>query len=141
LVLESAPGIGMGTSSRNSEVIHAGIYYTPGSLKARLCVQGRHMLYAYVRDRGVPYRNCGKLIVATSTSQLAQLDAIRSKAMANGVADLALLTRSEALALEPALDCVAALHSPSTGIVDSHALMPCKGTWKTRAGWWCCTRR
>ncbi len=123
LVLEAAPAIGTGTSSRNSEVIHAGIYYPAGSLKARLCVQGREMLYAYCAARGVPYRRCGKLIVATRPEQQAQLHAIAAHAAANGVADLQWLDRDAARALEPALECVAALHSPSTGIVDSHALM------------------
>lgn len=123
LVLEAANAIGTETSSRNSEVIHAGIYYPQGSLKARLCVQGKTMLYDYCAERGVPYRRCGKLIVATAPGQLAQLDGIRQRAAANGVDDLRWLTREEARALEPALECVAALLSPSTGIVDSHALM------------------
>jgi L-2-hydroxyglutarate oxidase LhgO len=123
LLLESGQGIGTGTSSRNSEVIHAGIYYPEGSLKAKLCVRGRELLYAYCDSRGVGYRRCGKLIVATSQQQLGQLEDIRQKAAANGVTDLQLLSRAQALALEPALDCVAALLSPSTGIIDSHALM------------------
>jgi L-2-hydroxyglutarate oxidase LhgO len=123
MVLEAASAIGTGTSSRNSEVIHAGIYYSQGSLKARLCVQGRQMLYDYCEARGIAYRRCGKLIVATSQAQLAQLQAIIDKAAANGVHDLVLLSREEARALEPQLECVAAIHSPSTGIVDSHALM------------------
>ena len=123
MVLEAADAIGTQTSSRNSEVIHAGIYYPQGSLKARLCVQGRQMLYAYCEARGIGHRRCGKLIVATSEAQQAQLQAIQAKAAANGVHDLVLFTREQAVALEPALHCVAALHSPSTGIVDSHALM------------------
>ena len=123
LVLEAADGIGTGTSSRNSEVIHAGIYYPQGSLKARLCVEGKALLYSYCDQRGVGYSRCGKLIVATQASQLGQLQAIIEKAAANGVRDLRLLTREEARALEPQLECVAAIHSPSTGIVDSHALM------------------
>lgn len=123
LVLEAGGAIGTGISSRNSEVIHAGLYYPTGSLKAQLCVSGRDMLYAYCQDRGVPYRRCGKLIVATSPLQLASLDAICAQARANGVHDLRRLTRAEARALEPALECVAAVLSPSTGIVDSHALM------------------
>jgi L-2-hydroxyglutarate oxidase LhgO len=122
-VLESANAIGTGTSSRSSEVIHAGIYYPQGSLKARLCVQGKALMYAYAAERGIPHRRCGKLIVATQPEQVAQLQAIRLKAAANGVNDLVLLTREEARALEPQLECVAALHSPSTGIVDSHAFM------------------
>ena len=123
MVLEAADAIGTQTSSRNSEVIHAGIYYPQGSLKARLCVQGRQMLYAYCEARGIGHRRCGKLIVATHEAQQAQLQAIQAKAAANGVTDLVLLTREQAVAMEPALHCVAALHSPSTGIVDSHALM------------------
>ncbi|MBC7435288.1 MAG: NAD(P)/FAD-dependent oxidoreductase [Bdellovibrionales bacterium] len=123
MVLEAADGIGTGTSSRNSEVIHAGIYYTQGSLKARLCVAGKQLLYAYCEERGVGYSRCGKLIVATSQAQVAQLEGIRQKAAANGVHDLVLLTREQAVAMEPQLQCVAALHSPGTGIVDSHALM------------------
>ncbi|GER10410.1 NAD(P)/FAD-dependent oxidoreductase [Variovorax boronicumulans] len=123
LVLESEGAIGTGTSSRNSEVIHAGIYYPQGSLKATLCVEGRDALYSYAQARGVPHSRCGKLIVATSAEQVGQLDAIRAKAAANGVADLVLLTAQQANAMEPQLHCVAALHSPNTGIVDSHALM------------------
>ncbi|MFZ2386740.1 MAG: NAD(P)/FAD-dependent oxidoreductase, partial [Polaromonas sp.] len=123
MVLESADAIGTGTSSRNSEVIHAGIYYPQGSLKARLCVQGKSLLYAYCAERGIGHSRCGKLMVATSDAQVAQLQGIINKAAANGVHDLVLLTREQARALEPQLECVAAVHSPSTGIVDSHALM------------------
>ena len=123
MVLEAAASIGTGTSSRNSEVIHAGIYYPAGSLKARLCVQGKAMLYAYCAERGIGHRRCGKLIVATSVAQVAQLEGIVAKAAANGVPDLTLLTRDQARALEPALECVAAVQSPSTGIVDSHGFM------------------
>jgi L-2-hydroxyglutarate oxidase LhgO len=123
LVLECEAAIGTGTSSRNSEVIHAGLYYPAGSLKARLCVRGRELLYAYCADRGVPHRRCGKLIVATSASQLEALPALLAKGCANGVHDLALWTAQQASALEPALRCLGAVHSPSTGIVDSHALM------------------
>ena len=123
MVLEAASAIGTGSSSRNSEVIHAGIYYPQGSLKASLCVRGMQMLYDYCAARGVAYRRCGKLIVATSQAQLVQLQAIIDKAAANGVHDLLLLSRDEARALEPQLECVAAIRSPSTGIVDSHALM------------------
>jgi L-2-hydroxyglutarate oxidase LhgO len=123
VVLEQAEAIGTGTSSRNSEVIHAGLYYAPGSLKARLCVAGKHALYAYCRERGIAHRNCGKLIVATSDAQMAELERIRAQAAANGVTDLRMLDRGEAQRMEPALECVAALHSPSTGIVDSHGLM------------------
>lgn len=123
IVLESEGAIGTGTSSRNSEVIHAGIYYAQGSLKARLCVEGKQRLYAYAQERGLPHRRCGKLIVATTAAQVGQLGAIAAKARANGVDDLLPLTRAQAQALEPQLECDAALHSPSTGIIDSHALM------------------
>ena len=123
LVLEAADAIGTGASSRNSEVIHGGLYYPAGSLKARLCVAGRALLYAYCAERGVPHRRCGKLLVATSAAQVPGLQAIQARAKANGVQDLQWLSRDEARALEPALECMAALHSPSTGIVDSHALL------------------
>jgi L-2-hydroxyglutarate oxidase LhgO len=123
LVLEAADAIGTGTSSRNSEVIHAGIYYPQGSLKAQLCVEGRAMLYDYCEERNLGFKRCGKLIVATNESQVVQLQGIIAKAAANGVHDLVLLTREQARELEPQLECVAAVHSPSTGIVDSHALM------------------
>jgi L-2-hydroxyglutarate oxidase LhgO len=123
VVLEAEGAIGTGTSSRNSEVIHAGIYYPQGSLKARLCVEGKQALYEYAAERGLPHKRCGKLIVATSPEQVAQLETIRAKAAANGVGDLVPLSAEQAVAMEPQLQCVAALHSPSTGIVDSHALM------------------
>jgi L-2-hydroxyglutarate oxidase LhgO len=123
LVLEAANAIGTGTSSRNSEVIHAGIYYPAGSLKAQLCVQGRAMLYDYCAERGIGHKRCGKLIVATNEAQVTQLQGIIAKAAANGVNDLVMITREEARILEPQLECVAAVHSPSTGIIDSHALM------------------
>lgn len=123
MVLEAADAIGTGTSSRNSEVIHAGIYYPQASLKARLCVEGKDLLYRYCAERGIGHSRCGKLIVATHASQVAQLQSIIDKAAANGVHDLKLLTREQAQALEPNLECVAAVSSPSTGIVDSHGLM------------------
>lgn len=123
IVLDAAEGIGTETSSRNSEVIHAGIYYPAGSLQARTCVAGKWMLYDYCRERGIPHRNCGKLIVATNDEEAGRLEGIRARAAANGVDDLRLLTRAEAEAMEPALVSTAALHSPSTGIVDSHAFM------------------
>ena len=123
LVLEAAETFGTQTSARNSEVIHAGIYYPPGSLKARLCVPGRDLLYAYCAERGIAHRRCGKLIVAANAAQVAELRAIEARALANGVADLQWLSRDAALALEPQLDCQAALRSPSTGIIDSHGLM------------------
>ena len=123
LVLEAADAIGTGTSSRNSEVIHAGIYYPQGSWKAKLCVKGRQQLYAYAAERGIAHRRCGKLIVATHADQMPALEAILQKAHANGVTDVVRLRASQAQAMEPALSCVAALHSPSTGIVDSHGFM------------------
>ena len=123
VVLERESAIGTGTSSRNSEVIHAGIYYPPGSLKARLCVAGRFALYSYLADRGIAHRRCGKLIVAADEDQVAGLEKLKDQASANGVGDLRMLAAREARALEPALSCVAAIESPSTGIVDSHGLM------------------
>lgn len=123
LLLEAEDAIGTGTSARNSEVIHAGLYYAAGSLKARLCVRGRDMLYAYCAERHVPYHRCGKLVVAADTSQLPALQDTIVKARTNGVTDLQWLSRAEAQALEPALACEAAVLSPSTGIVDSHGLM------------------
>lgn len=123
VVLEAEAAIGTGTSSRNSEVIHAGIYYPQGSLKARLCVAGRDAMYAFCDSHGVPYRRCGKLIVATDESQLAGLDALQAHALANGVDDLQRLNGDAVKVLEPQLNAVAGLLSPSTGIVDSHALM------------------
>jgi L-2-hydroxyglutarate oxidase LhgO len=123
VVLEAAEGIGTVTSSRNSEVIHAGIYYRAGSLMARMCVAGKHALYTYCADHGIPHRNCGKLIVATTPKETEKLQSIRAQAEANGVRDMQTLTGAAARALEPALNCDAALLSPSTGIIDSHAYM------------------
>src|SRR5580658_5382761 len=123
IVLEAAEGIGTVTSSRNSEVIHAGIYYPAGSLMARMCVAGKRALYAYCADHGIPHRNCGKLIVATTPKESLRLQSIRAHAEANGVNDLQTLNGDAARALEPALNCDAALLSPSTGIIDSHAFM------------------
>lgn len=123
LVVEENEAIGMGISSRNSEVIHAGLYYTPGSLKAKFCVQGKQMLYQYCAEKGIEHRRLGKLLVATEESQLAKLAKIKATAEANGVLDLRYLSAQEAQAMEPALHCVQALFSPSTGIVDSHGLM------------------
>jgi L-2-hydroxyglutarate oxidase LhgO len=123
VVLEAADAIGMETSSRNSEVIHAGIYYPAGSLKARFCVEGKHFLYAYCAERGIPHRRCGKMIVATRPGQDAYLDKLRAQAIANGVDDLRLVDGAAARAIEPELACDAALLSPSTGIIDSHSLM------------------
>jgi L-2-hydroxyglutarate oxidase LhgO len=123
IVLEAAEGIGTETSSRNSEVIHAGIYYRAGSLMAEMCVSGKQLLYAYCRDHGIPHRNCGKLIVATTPKETEKLQSIRAHAEANGVLDMQPLAGEAARALEPALNCDAALLSPSTGIIDSHAYM------------------
>lgn len=122
VVVEAEAGIGQGVSSRNSEVIHAGIYYPPGSAKARLCVRGNALLHAFCAEHGVPYRRCGKLVVATGVEQHAALAAIARRAEAAGV-HLQPMTGAEATALEPALSCTAALASPTSGIVDSHALM------------------
>ncbi len=123
LILEQESSFGTGISARNSEVIHAGLYYPTGSLKAALCVEGRGLLYAWCAERGVAHRRCGKLIVATSNGQVDALRRIKDRAQAAGVHDLQWLDATQAKALEPALHCVAALLSPSTGIVDSHGLM------------------
>ncbi len=123
IILESAEAFGTETSARNSEVIHAGIYYPAGSLKARLCVEGRRRLYPYCEMRGIAHRRCGKLIVATNPHQIAQLEGIERHARANGVEELRVLSGEQARRLEPALRCEAALLSPATGIIDSHGLM------------------
>src|SRR4051812_18039139 len=123
IVLESEVAIGTHTSSRNSEVIHAGIYYPPGPLKAKLCVAGKLALYRYLGERGLPHRRCGKLIVAAEPSQIGYLEKLEAQARANGVTDLRMLTDEEARSPEPELACAAALESPSTGIIDSHAYM------------------
>ena len=123
VILERNAAFGCETSARNSEVIHAGLYYPRGSLKARLCVAGRHRLYAFCSAHGIAHRRCGKLIVATSASQAEQLAALYRQGEGNGVDDLQLLTAADARTLEPELTCTAALLSPSTGIIDSHALM------------------
>jgi L-2-hydroxyglutarate oxidase LhgO len=123
VVIEAAEAIGTATSSRNSEVIHAGLYYPANSLKARLCRKGRDMLYRYLAEHGVEHRRTGKLVVATRESELDALAALERKALANGVEDIRRLTGAEARALEPDLRCIAALLSPSTGILDSHGYM------------------
>ena len=122
MVIEREAAIGQGVSSRNSEVVHGGLYYATGSLKAQLCVRGKEMLYAYCTERGLPIERCGKLIVATDESQLAKLEKIEAQAHANGV-PVHRLSREQARKLEPQLECIAALHSPTTGIVSSHDLM------------------
>lgn len=123
VILDAADAIGTGASSRNSEVIHAGLYYTPASRKAALCVRGRNLLYEYCPANHVAYNRCGKLIVAVSDADIAHLDVIEARAVASGVSSLRRLTRADAIAMEPMLSCVAALWSPDTGIVDSHGLM------------------
>lgn len=123
VIVEAQRAIGTETSSRNSEVIHSGIYYPAGSLKARMCVEGRYKLYEFARDHHIDYRQCGKLIVATQDAQLSELERLRANALANGVSDLEWLDARAARQLEPALHCQAALLSPSTGIIDSHGLM------------------
>jgi L-2-hydroxyglutarate oxidase LhgO len=123
LILEGEGDIGSGVSARNSEVIHAGIYYPTGSLKARLCVAGRDQLYAYCAVHGVTARKVGKLVVATASDQIPALHKLMEQAEANGVDDLKLLSADEAKRMEPQLSCVAAFHSPSTGIIDAHGLM------------------
>jgi L-2-hydroxyglutarate oxidase LhgO len=123
VVIEAASAIGTGISSRNSEVIHAGLYHPAGSLKARLCVRGKALLYDYCAARGIAHRRCGKLVVATRAGDVTRLEQIAAQGAANGVDDLRLLDRIETLALEPALNAAGALLSPSSGIVDSHGLM------------------
>ncbi|HVY04985.1 MAG TPA: NAD(P)/FAD-dependent oxidoreductase [Burkholderiales bacterium] len=123
IVIEAEDGIGTHTSSRNSEVIHAGLYYPKGSLKARFCVAGKSLLYEYCADRGVPFDNIGKIVVAVTQDEVPVLKTYVEKAGANGVRDLRWLSREELRDLEPAVECVSGFFSPSTGIVDSHALM------------------
>jgi len=123
VIAETGTLIGSGISSRNSEVIHAGIYYEPGSLKARWCVRGRQMLVAYCAERGVPHSLCGKLVVASRTADVPKLEALAARALANGTNEVQLISAAEAAAHEPALACAAALLSSASGIVDSHALM------------------
>lgn len=122
MVIEKEKAIGQGVSSRNSEVVHGGLYYPTGSLKAKLCVRGKEMMYAYCAERGLPIQQCGKLIVATDTSQLVKLAQIEAQALANGV-PVQRLSRDQAKALEPQLECLEALLSPSTGIVSAHDVM------------------
>jgi L-2-hydroxyglutarate oxidase LhgO len=123
IVAEATPGIGNGVSSRNSEVVHGGMYYPTGSVRAHHCVRGRRMLYDFCASHGVPFRRCGKLIVATSEAELAKIEAIHKQGIVNGVEELAFIGGNAAKALEPELTCVGAVHSPQTGIIDSHALM------------------
>ena len=123
IVLERAEHIGSETSSRNSEVIHSGIYYQTDSLKARLCVEGRHLLYEYLESHNIPYKKIGKLIVATDETELRSVEALLHQGEVNGCDDLRIIDRSSISALEPTLDCAGALLSPSTGILDSHSFM------------------
>jgi L-2-hydroxyglutarate oxidase LhgO len=123
VVIERLPGIGMGTTSRNSEVVHGGMYYPTGSLKQRLCIEGRRKLYPYMEAHGVAHRRCGKLIVATTPHEVGSIEAIYDQGSRNGVEELALLSGAKASAMEGALSCIAALWSPQTGILDCHALM------------------
>jgi len=123
LVLDSERGIGRGVSSRNSEVIHAGLYYPPKSLKARLCVEGRRALYQYCAERGVPHRRCGKLVIATTPDEDTAVEALYERAQGNGVEDIALIGRPRLEALELEVQGTSALISKTTGIVDGHALM------------------
>ncbi len=123
VILEQAGLVGSETSSRNSEVIHAGLYYPPGSLKARFCVAGKKALYAFCRDNAVTAKRCGKLVVATHKNETPKLEALAENAKKNGVDDLVFLSGAEARSLEPALSCEAALLSPSTGVIDSHSYM------------------
>lgn len=123
IILEKNGGFGEETSSRNSEVIHAGIYYPQGSLKAELCVRGKQLLYNYCQEHTIEHKKIGKLIVATSDEELSTLNSIQKKAIANGVSDLKLISSQEISTIEPVLQASGALYSPSTGIINSHLLM------------------
>src|SRR6185312_16986484 len=123
IVAEAAGGIGTGVSSRNSEVIHAGLYYPTGSKRAWHCPRGRRMLYEFCASHGVPHRKCGKLVVATSEGEIEKLSAILKQSQINGVEGCEMIEGAAARRLEPDLACVAAMHSPETGVVDSHRYM------------------
>ena len=123
IMAEAADGIGTGTSSRNSEVIHAGLYYPTGSKRALHCPRGRRMLYAYCASHGIPHRKIGKLFIVTKDADIPKLEAIHAQALANGVENVTMLEAAAAKRMEPALSCVAAFHSAETGIVDSHRFM------------------
>ena len=123
LILESAENVGTATSARSSEVIHAGIYYPKESLKAALCVRGRRLLYNYCTEKKIPHKQLGKLVVASTEQEISALHDLHARAVANGVTGLEFLSSSEARRMEPAVRCTAALYSPATGIVDSHALI------------------
>src|SRR3989339_977774 len=122
-VLEKHSAFGQETSSRNSEVIHAGIYYPQDSLKAKLCVEGKVLLYEYCEKYDIPFKRCGKLIVATSEEEIPVIEGVRETALRNGVDDLIVIDRDEIAEMEPAIFALKALYSPSTGIIDSHSLM------------------
>jgi L-2-hydroxyglutarate oxidase LhgO len=135
IVAEMTRGIGNGVSSRNSEVIHGGMYYPTGSLRAHHCPRGRRMLYEFCASHGVPHRKCGKLIVATEDAEIARMEAILKQGIANGVENFELIDAAAARAQEPALHCVAALRSPETGIIDSHQFMTAlRGDLEDRGG-------
>jgi L-2-hydroxyglutarate oxidase LhgO len=140
LVLETADCVGSGISSRNSEVLHAGLYYPTGSLKAMLCVRGREALYQYCADRGIAHRRCGKLVVATNPAQHPRLERLYEQAVRNGVRDLVWLSAGEARELESAVSCTKAFLSPSSGIVDSHALLQALVADIEALGGWICLR-
>lgn len=123
IVAEAEHGIGSGVSSRNSEVIHGGMYYPTDSLRARHCIRGRRMLYAFCASHGVPHRRCGKLIVATNDAEMTKIESIHAQGLKNGVEDLALIGGNATKNLEPELSCIGAMHSPHTGVVDSHSFM------------------
>lgn len=135
IVAEATKGIGNGVSSRNSEVIHGGMYYPTGSLRAYHCPRGRRMLYEFCASHGVPHRKCGKLIVATEDAEVAKMEAILKQGQTNGVENFELIDGAAARAMEPALNCVAALRSPETGIIDSHQFMTAlRGDLEDRGG-------
>jgi L-2-hydroxyglutarate oxidase LhgO len=139
IVLEAGPRIGEGVSSRNSEVIHAGFYYAPGSLKARVCVEGRRRLYEFLESHGVPYWRCGKLVVATEDAEIPAIEKMYQQGLANDVEHLQMLTADEARALEPELHCVAAMLSPESGVFDSHGYMlALRGEIENRGGFVVC---
>jgi len=123
IIAEAADGIGTGISSRNSEVIHAGLYYPTGSLRALHCVRGRRMLYDYCASHGIHHRKCGKLLVATNEREVTKVETIRAQGDANGVENLEMIGGNAARALEPEVWCIAALMSPESGIVDGHGFM------------------
>src|SRR5438874_4545501 len=135
VVAEAASGIGTGVSSRNSEVIHAGLYYPTGSRRAYYCPRGRRMLYEFCASHGVPHRKCGKLVVATNASEIRRLEGVLKQAQINGVEGVELIEGAAAKRLEPELACLVAMVSPETGIIDSHAYMHAlRGDFEDRGG-------